>query len=343
MELGIDQGVLRTNIARHGSVAGPSPGQGTQQMGTALTRGFLGGCLVVEHRLSLDRSGGAVPAQLDEPRHGGRVIWRFRRPRVMFAWESRSRPSHLTPKIRSHTKFSSKHVVLHNVPGSKTCRCEGSPAGCVTPLRRGLAPPCEGPMSDATETEAGRPPGRGVPQHVPEAATVVRAVTAIMGTVVGLTFLFGVGNVLNLALRLGVPAWAAPLVVPAVDLSILGLLLGTRHLVLTGASPDMLRPARRLLIFASVVTLCAERGRASRRGRVRKAAFDAVGPLLLIGWSEVGPGLLQAISTTSLVPDAHDADRPGRMSLRSRTTGTCSGTVRGERPSTESPTVSAPL
>lgn len=29
---------------------------------------------------------------------------------------------------------------------------------------------------------------------------VVRAVTAIMGTVVGLTFLFGFGNVLNLAL-----------------------------------------------------------------------------------------------------------------------------------------------
>jgi len=27
-----------------------------------------------------------------------------------------------------------------------------------------------------------------------------------------------------------------------------------------------------------------------------KAAFDAVGPLLLIGWAEVGPGLLQAIS-----------------------------------------------
>ncbi|CAI7973842.1 hypothetical protein FRAHR75_1160017 [Frankia sp. Hr75.2] len=26
-----------------------------------------------------------------------------------------------------------------------------------------------------------------------------------------------------------------------------------------------------------------------------KAAFDAVGPLLLIGWSEVGPGLLQAM------------------------------------------------
>lgn len=43
----------------------------------------------------------------------------------------------------------------------------------------------------------------------PETAMVVKAVTAIMGTVVGLTFLFGFGNVLNLALRLGVPAWVA--------------------------------------------------------------------------------------------------------------------------------------
>jgi hypothetical protein len=41
---------------------------------------------------------------------------------------------------------------------------------------------------------------------------VVRAVTVIMGTVVGLTFLFGFGNVLSLALRLGVPVWVAPLV-----------------------------------------------------------------------------------------------------------------------------------
>jgi hypothetical protein len=169
-------------------------------------------------------------------------------------------------------------------------------------------------MSDATETAcsavAGRPPNHGMPQSAAEAATVVRAVTAIMGTVVGLTFLFGFGNVLNLALRLGVPAWVAPLVAPAVDLSILGLLLGTRHLALAGASPDMLRPARRLLIFASVVTLALNVAEPLVAGEYGKAAFDAVGPLLLIGWSEVGPGLLQAINTTSPVLAASDADRP---------------------------------
>jgi hypothetical protein len=52
-----------------------------------------------------------------------------------------------------------------------------------------------------------------------------------------------------------VPVWVAPLVAPAVDLSILGLLLGSRHLALAGATPIQLQPARRLLLFASLVTL----------------------------------------------------------------------------------------
>jgi hypothetical protein len=145
-----------------------------------------------------------------------------------------------------------------------------------------------------------------------DGAAVVQAVTVIMGVVVGLTFLFGFGNVLSLALRLGVPAWVAPLVAPAVDLSILGLLLGTRHLALAGASPEVLRPARRLLIFASVVTLALNVAEPLIAGEFGKAAFDAVGPLLLIGWSEVGPGLMQAIGATSRVPVAREVDRPER-------------------------------
>lgn len=132
-----------------------------------------------------------------------------------------------------------------------------------------------------------------------DAATVVKAVTLIMGIVVGLTFLFGFGNVLNLALRLDVPVWVAPLVAPAVDLSILGLLLGTRHLALADASADVLRPARRLLIFASVVTLALNVADPVVAGQYGKAAFDAVGPLLLIGWAEVGPSFLQAIGECS--------------------------------------------
>jgi hypothetical protein len=72
----------------------------------------------------------------------------------------------------------------------------------------------------------------------------------------------------------------------------------------------VLRPARRLLIFASVVTLALNVAEPLVAGEFGKAAFDAVGPLLLIGWSEVGPGLLQAIGTTSRVPVVRDIERP---------------------------------
>jgi hypothetical protein len=137
---------------------------------------------------------------------------------------------------------------------------------------------------------------------------VIQAVTVIMGVVVGLTFLFGFGNVLNLALRLGVPAWVAPLVAPAVDLSILGLLLGIRHVALTEATPAQLRPARRLLIFASAVTLALNVAGPLVAGKYGKAAFDAVGPLLLIGWAEVGPDLLRALTIADRPNDARPDD-----------------------------------
>ena len=143
-------------------------------------------------------------------------------------------------------------------------------------------------------------------RNLTEPDVVVRAVTVIMAAVVGLTFLFGFGNVLNLALRLGVPGWVAPLVAPAVDLSVVGLLLGTRHLAVHGATPAQLCPARRLLIFSSVVALALNTADPIIAGQFGKAAFDAVGPFLLIGWAEVGPGLLAAITTArTTVPSVH--------------------------------------
>ncbi|MFE3170058.1 hypothetical protein ACFXPA_04815 [Amycolatopsis sp. NPDC059090] len=126
---------------------------------------------------------------------------------------------------------------------------------------------------------------------------VARLVTITMGLVIGLTFLFGFGNVLSLALKLQVPAFVAPLVAPAVDLTVLGLLVGTRHLALSGADDDVLRPARRLLLAASVVTLLLNVADPVCAGQWGKAAFDSVGPFLLIGWAEAGPGLLRALST----------------------------------------------
>lgn len=161
-------------------------------------------------------------------------------------------------------------------------------------------------------------------------------VTVIMGLVVGLTFMFGFGNVLSLGLRLGVSAWVAPLVAPAIDLSVLALLLATRHLALNGASVDELRPARRLLLFASLVTLALNVADPLLAGEWGKAAFDSVGPLLLIGWAHVGPELLHALSQRSpLRAVTCDARVDGRLDDRVDTT-----TWNGCHPDTDHPRVS---
>jgi hypothetical protein len=61
------------------------------------------------------------------------------------------------------------------------------------------------------------------------------------------------------------------------------------YLALHGASREQLRPAQRLLTFASAVTLALNVAEPICAGQLGKAAFDAVEPLLLIGWAEVGP------------------------------------------------------
>jgi hypothetical protein len=72
-----------------------------------------------------------------------------------------------------------------------------------------------------------------------------------------------------------------------------------------------LRPARRLLIFASVVTLALNVADPLVAGQYGKAAFDAVGPLLLIGWAEVGPDLLRALTTASRLAEETPYDVKG--------------------------------
>ncbi len=142
----------------------------------------------------------------------------------------------------------------------------------------------------------------------------MRLVTVIVGIVVGLTFLFGFGNVATLGIRLGVPTYVAFLVAPAVDFSVVALLLGTQHLALHGGPVDVLKSARRLLIFSSTVTLALNIAEPLIAGHYGKAAFDAVGPLLLIGWAEVGPGLLQAMQTSAVSASPPAAQAAGDLS-----------------------------
>jgi hypothetical protein len=84
-----------------------------------------------------------------------------------------------------------------------------------------------------------------------------------------------------------------------VDLPVVGLLLAIRSLSMRGAPAEVIRPARRLLSASSVVTLALNVAEPLIVGEVGKALFDAVGPLLLIGWAEVAPVLLQALASVS--------------------------------------------
>jgi hypothetical protein len=55
-----------------------------------------------------------------------------------------------------------------------------------------------------------------------------RAVTTVTAAVMVITFAFSLGNVTRLSLDLGITVWIAWLVGPAVDLSVIGLLVGIR-------------------------------------------------------------------------------------------------------------------
>lgn len=79
--------------------------------------------------------------------------------------------------------------------------------------------------------------------HCPQApaqpgeALTRRAITAVTAAIVLMTFAFSLGNVTQLCLNLGITAWIAWLVGPAVDLSVVGLLTEMRFLSLHGYTP----------------------------------------------------------------------------------------------------------
>jgi hypothetical protein len=129
------------------------------------------------------------------------------------------------------------------------------------------------------------------------ARTIRRGLTAVVFIVAGLSFSFGLGNGWQLGVRLGVPGWIAPLVAPAVDLSVVALLASMQFLRANGVDGQLLGP-RSLLVFCGLVTLALNTAHPILAGEYGRACFDAVAPLLLIGWSEVGPKLLAALHGT---------------------------------------------
>src|SRR5579863_10768444 len=79
-----------------------------------------------------------------------------------------------------------------------------------------------------------------------------RAVTVITAAIVVITFAFSLGNVTHLCLDLGVTAWIAWLVAPAVALSVIGLLTGMRFLSLHGYTDAQLARLQRMLRFCGL-------------------------------------------------------------------------------------------
>lgn len=111
-----------------------------------------------------------------------------------------------------------------------------------------------------------------------------RVITVVLAAITALTFAFGFGNVWALGRSLGVPPLVAPLVGPAVDLSVAGLLIGIRHLSMADVPRDQLRPARILLGACGAATLALNIAEPVTAGAYGRAAFDSVGPGLLIGF-----------------------------------------------------------
>jgi hypothetical protein len=119
----------------------------------------------------------------------------------------------------------------------------------------------------------------------------------VVFVIAGLTFAFGFGNGYVVGIELGVPDWIAPLVAPAVDLSVVALLASLQYLRASGAQGQLIGP-RVLLGFCCLATLALNTARPIAAGAYGQACFYAVAPLLLIGWSEVGPRLLAAMQRT---------------------------------------------
>lgn len=138
------------------------------------------------------------------------------------------------------------------------------------------------------------------------AVLVRRTITAVVFIIAGLAFSFGFGNGLELGLSLGVPRWIAGLVSPAVDLTVLTLIVSIQYVRGAGIEARLVGP-RLLLVFSGLVTLTINVAKSSVEQQYGRAAFDAVAPLLLIFWGEVGPGLLGLLHASAL-PRADTAD-----------------------------------
>lgn len=131
---------------------------------------------------------------------------------------------------------------------------------------------------------------------------IFAVVIFVIATVPTLTFLFSFGNVGDLGVSLHVDRRIAYLTGPAIDLSVVGLIVAGSYLSHRGWSEKRLWPVHLMSVVCGLTMIALNCGQAVYESRWRLATFDAVGPLLLIGWGFVGPWLLRQLYDARLVP-----------------------------------------
>jgi hypothetical protein len=148
-------------------------------------------------------------------------------------------------------------------------------------------------------TSTARPPGQAK-----RADALTRyAVTITTAAISLLSFGFSFGNVTMLALSLGIPPRIAWLVSPPVDLSVIGLLLGLRSLTQRGYPPERLRKPAWMLRLCAAITIALNTAGPAMHHEIGAALVDAILPILLMAWGEVGPWLLRELyAVTEVVP-----------------------------------------
>jgi hypothetical protein len=139
---------------------------------------------------------------------------------------------------------------------------------------------------------------------------VRRFVTVLAVVVGGLCFLFSLGNVYQLAVDLELWVWIRPLVAPAVDLSLVALVVGIRFLARRGVSGRELRRPRLFMLGVGLAAWALNTAGAVAERDWGKAAFDSLAPGLLIGWAEVLPWFLRQFQEVTRSPAGSDARRP---------------------------------
>lgn len=171
---------------------------------------------------------------------------------------------------------------------------------------------------------------------------VERATFVIVGAVLGivplLLFFFSFGNVGLLGTSLGVDHWIAFLTGPAVDLAVAGCVIASSYLSTRGWTERQLWPLHTAATVCGLVMILLNTGGAVYSTRWRLAAFDSVGPLMLVGWGLIAPWLWRNLTEArrqsggSAAPASNRGDARQRASTGAPASASAPGTGAAPNP-----------